>query len=58
MISTLLSHGWKKFTRSVSFSKELATNLFLAFIHNVKVPILFAPFAFTVVANRFGTGAG
>lgn len=32
MIRTLLSHGWKKLTRSVSFGKELATNLFLGFL--------------------------
>jgi hypothetical protein len=32
MISTLLSHGWKKFARSVAFEKELATNIFLGFV--------------------------
>lgn len=29
MVSTLLSHGWKKFTRSASFNKEVATTVFL-----------------------------
>ncbi|KXK23765.1 MAG: hypothetical protein UZ12_BCD005002407 [Bacteroidetes bacterium OLB12] len=140
MIQALFVHSWKKFTRSVSFSKELATHLFLAFIAltlvgyslalgfvleniitkglkqadsfqflnglvlyyfgfefmmryfmqnlpvldvqpylhlpmkrsrivhylllksevhvlNILVPLLFAPFAFTTVAARFGTGA-
>ncbi|HCZ37216.1 MAG TPA: hypothetical protein DHV26_14940, partial [Cytophagales bacterium] len=32
MITTLLSHGWKKFKRSVAFEKELATNIFLGLI--------------------------
>ncbi len=32
MIRVLLHHNWKKFNRSVSFSKELVANLFLAFI--------------------------
>ncbi|MCW5911336.1 MAG: hypothetical protein KIT62_09695 [Cyclobacteriaceae bacterium] len=32
MITTLLSHAWKKFVRSVAFEKELATNIFLGFI--------------------------
>jgi hypothetical protein len=29
MVATLLSHGWKKFTRSTAFSKELTTSIFL-----------------------------
>lgn len=32
MITTLLSHGWKKFKRSVAFEKELATHIFLGLI--------------------------
>jgi hypothetical protein len=32
MITTLLSHSWKKFVRSVAFEKELATNIFLGFV--------------------------
>lgn len=28
MITLLLSHGWKKFTRSMSFSKDVATKIF------------------------------
>ncbi len=32
MVSTLLSHSWKKFVRSVAFEKELATNIFLGLI--------------------------
>lgn len=31
MVKILLSHAWKKFTRSVSFEKELATTLFVGF---------------------------
>lgn len=29
MISTLLSHGWKKFTRSAAFNKEVTASIFL-----------------------------
>lgn len=29
MVSTLLSHGWKKFTRSAAFNKEAAATVFL-----------------------------
>jgi hypothetical protein len=140
MVAALLSHNWKKLRRSVSFTKEFATSIFLFFfalmvvgyslalgfamesiitkglkqadsfqflnslmlyyfgfefmmryfmqslpvldvqpylhlpmkrsrivhyllikseVHvlNATVPMLFAPFAFTVVADRFGTGA-
>jgi hypothetical protein len=32
MVQILLNHSWKKFTRSISFSKELATKIFLGFI--------------------------
>ncbi|MBX2898984.1 MAG: hypothetical protein KF775_05025 [Cyclobacteriaceae bacterium] len=32
MITTLLSHSWKKFKRSVSFEKELATTILLGLI--------------------------
>jgi len=32
MVSLFLSHTWKKFSRSVSFGKEMATSLFLAFL--------------------------
>ncbi len=32
MVSTLLSHGWKKFTRSSAFSKEAATSVFMGII--------------------------
>jgi len=31
MVATLLSHSWKKLKRSVSFTKELATSIFLSF---------------------------
>ncbi|MBL7872987.1 MAG: hypothetical protein JNM78_15325 [Cyclobacteriaceae bacterium] len=30
MVTTLLSHSWKKLSRSVSFSKELTTTIFLS----------------------------
>lgn len=30
MVTTLLDHGWKKFTRSASFNKDAATSVFLA----------------------------
>ncbi len=29
MVSTLLSHGWKKFTRSPAFTKEITASIFL-----------------------------
>ncbi len=29
MVSTLLSHGWKKFTRSAAFNKEVTASVFL-----------------------------
>jgi hypothetical protein len=29
MVAVLLSHGWKKFTRSVSFAKDVATKVFV-----------------------------
>jgi len=29
MVTTLLSHGWKKLSRSISFTKELTTSIFL-----------------------------
>lgn len=29
MVATLLSHGWKKFTRSPAFTKEITTSIFL-----------------------------
>ena len=29
MIATLLSHGWKKLSRSGSFDKEIITSIFL-----------------------------
>lgn len=29
MVSTLLSHGWKKFSRSPAFTKEISTSIFL-----------------------------
>jgi hypothetical protein len=29
MVSTLLSHGWKKFTRSAAFNKEVSASIFL-----------------------------
>ena len=29
MVTTLLDHGWKKFTRSSSFNKDAATSVFL-----------------------------
>jgi Family of unknown function (DUF5687) len=29
MVSTLLSHGWKKFTRSAAFTKEVTASIFL-----------------------------
>ncbi|HNV27498.1 MAG TPA: DUF5687 family protein, partial [Cyclobacteriaceae bacterium] len=32
MVSTLLSHNWKKLLRSVSFTKELATAIFLGLL--------------------------
>ncbi|MBX2964809.1 MAG: hypothetical protein KF845_01600 [Cyclobacteriaceae bacterium] len=32
MIKFFLSHSWKKFSRSVSFGKEMTTTLFLAFL--------------------------
>lgn len=32
MVVTLLSHGWKKFTRSAAFSKEITTSIFLGFM--------------------------
>jgi len=32
MVAMLLSHSWKKFIRSVSFTKELATSIFLSLL--------------------------
>ncbi len=32
MVATLLSHGWKKFTRSPAFTKEITASIFLGLI--------------------------
>lgn len=32
MVRTFLDHGWKKWTRSVSFTKEMSTTIFLGFL--------------------------
>jgi hypothetical protein len=32
MVRTFLDHGWKKWTRSVSFTKEMATTIFLGVV--------------------------
>lgn len=32
MVTTLLAHGWKKFTRSVSFRKDVATKVFMGIV--------------------------
>lgn len=47
MVTTLLDHGWKKFTRSASFNKDVATSVFLGIMALMMVGYSLA-FGFTL----------
>ncbi|HET9054732.1 MAG TPA: DUF5687 family protein, partial [Cyclobacteriaceae bacterium] len=42
MVATLLSHGWKKFTRSPAFGKDVTTSVFIGIIALMMIGYLLA----------------